>query len=305
MKIFTGNASVQLAKKVAKTMSMRLSPVDMHIFPDGERRIQIRENVVDQDAIVIQSAAPPVDTNYMELFFIVDALKRSGARYVTAVVPYFGYQRQDHVFRDGEAVSLEVVIRMMESVGVDKLISFDLHSPKIPSLFHIPVSHMSAIPIFAEKIKNKGWTKEDTVLVSPDMGGIRRIKLLSQLLNDMPYAAIEKTRDLVTGTVSSEGVEQGNVKGKKRAVLVDDMISSGGTIVMAAEVLKTNNIKEVFVFATHPVFSVDAPSRLQHSVVKKIYVTNTLWVQQEKQFPKLKVLSIAEMIARELQQSHK
>src|SRR5260221_1717738 len=302
MKLFSGSANRPLAVKVAKALKMKLSPVDIHIFPDGERRIQIPEKVVDEHCVVIQSASTPVDTNYMELFFIVDALKRSGAEFVTAVVPYFGYQRQDHVFRDGEAVSLEVMIKMLESVGVDKVISFDMHSIRIPDLFHIPVTHLSALPVFAQKIQDKFSDLSDTILVSPDDGGIARVKKLSELLGNMPYAVIGKNRDLVTGAITSEGIESGNVKGKKRALIIDDMISSGGTMIVAANTLKEQGIKEIYVFATHPVFSIDGPSKLQTSSIKKLFVTNTVFVPSDKMFGKLRQLSIADLIAVELKE---
>src|SRR5260221_2633468 len=232
MKLFSGSANKALTEAVAKELNKPLSLMDVHVFPDGERRIRVHDNVVGKRAAVIQSASTPVDTNYMELFFIVDALKRSGAEFVTAVVPYFGYQRQDHVFRDGEAVSLEVMIKMLQSVEVDKVISFDMHSIRIPDLFHIPVTHLSALPVFAQKIQDKFSDLSDTILVSPDDGGIARVKKLSELLGNMPYAVIGKNRDLVTGAITSEGIESGNVKGKKRALIIDDMISSGGTMMV-------------------------------------------------------------------------
>lgn len=300
MKLFSGNANKPLAEKTAKALGVVMSPVDFQTFPDGERRIRITDNIVGERCTVIQSASTPVDGNYMELFFIVDALRRSGAEYITAVVPYFGYQRQDHVFRDGEAVSLEVVIKILEAVGVDRLISFDMHSIRIPALFHIPVNHLSALPIFARKIIEEGWDTEDTVLVSPDMGGIARVKKLSELLDGMSYAAIEKDRDLSTGVVSAKHFGEGDVKGKKRAFLVDDMISSGKTIIIAAEILQKHGIEEIYVFATHPVFSTDAPSRLEQSIVKKVYVTNTVFIPSEKQFSKLRILSVADQVAKTL-----
>lgn len=300
MKLFSGTANKPLTESVAKELNQPLSLIDVHVFPDGERRIRVHDTVVGQQVAVIQPASTPVDTNYMELFFIVDALKRSGAEFVTAVIPYFGYQRQDHIFRDGEAVSLEVVIKILESVGVDKMISFDMHTPKIPDLFKIPVAHLSALPLFAQEIKKQKWHTEETVLVSPDMGGIGRIKKLSNLLGNMPFASIEKNRDLSTGAVSVDDIEEGSITGKKRAILVDDMISSGNTIVLGSQLLHMQGIEEVIVFATHPIFSVDAPGKLQNSVVKKIYVTDTVAISPDKQFPKLEVLSVAPTIAAEL-----
>ncbi len=298
MKLFSGNSNKPLARAVAAKLGLNVSPSEIFIFPDGERRIQIQENVVDEDVVIVQPTTPPVDTSYFELFFLADAAKRSGARSVTAVVPYLGYQRQDHVFRDGEAVSLEVIVNTMQSVGIDKVISFDLHTVKIPEVFSIPMVHLSALELFAEEIKKQGWAGLDTVLVSPDMGGIRRIEILSKMLSDMPYVTIEKNRDLATGHV-----EMAEITGEvtHRVVIVDDMISSGGTIVKAAEALKKRGAKEIYVFVTHPVFSQEAPKILQDSVVDKVYVTDSVFVPKEKEFPKLHILSLSGMIADTLQ----
>ncbi len=300
MKLFSGSANRPLTEAIAKSLTIPLSLIDVHVFPDGERRIRIHDKVIDKKTVVVQTASTPVDTNYMELFFIVDALKRSGAKYITAVVPYFGYQRQDHVFREGEAVSLEVVIQILENVGVNKLISVDMHSPNIPNLFHIPVSHLSALPLFAKEITKQKWNTQETILVSPDHGGLNRIKRLSGLLDNMPYVALEKSRDLATGTISMESVKEESLTGKKRAILVDDMISSGGTIITSAMLLHAQGIEEIIVFATHPIFSVDAPSKLQNAPIKKVYVTDTVAIPPEKQFPKLEVISVGDMLAQEL-----
>ena len=193
--------------------------------------------------MVIQSTNTPVDQNYIELFFIIDALKRSGAKSVTAVIPYLGYQRQDHVFRDGEVVSLDVMIRFLESLKVDKVIAFDLHSIKIPELFHIPVVHLSALPLFAERIQSKAFNTlvdsdnpkdflKDTILVSPDMGGLRRIEADVRTAWRLPWIATVKDRDLRTGDITIKQFEgplsPSDLPGK-RALIVDDMISSGNT----------------------------------------------------------------------------
>ncbi|HEX8932157.1 MAG TPA: ribose-phosphate diphosphokinase, partial [Patescibacteria group bacterium] len=156
MKIFSGSSNKPLAQKIAEVLYLEVSPMEIFVFPDGERRIQIQEKVVNEDCIIVQSTAMPADQNYMELFFIIDGLKRSGAKSVTVVMPYLGYQRQDHIFRDGEAVSLDVVVHALESTGADKVIVFDLHSIKIPEVFNIPVTQLSALPIFADKIREWG-----------------------------------------------------------------------------------------------------------------------------------------------------
>lgn len=301
MKIFSGSSNKPLAENIAKGLGTSLSPLEIFIFPDKERRIRIEEDVVDEDTIVVQSTATPADTNYMELFFIADALKRSGAHSITAVVSYLGYQRQDHVFRSGEAVSLQVVIEAMEAAGVTKIVALDLHTIKIPEFFHIPISHLSALPLFADRIKKEQWT--DSVLVSPDMGGIRRIKILSEMLSNMSYGMIVKNRDLATGEVEAtefQGPANGSGLKGRRAVIVDDMASSGKTIVNAANLLAEMGTQEIQVFVTHPIFSTDAPNLLQSSIVENVFVTDSVFVPKEKHFAKLEILTVADMIAQEL-----
>lgn len=299
MLIFSGSSNKPLAEKVAVKMGHKLQETEIFVFPDGERRIKVLESVLGHDTVIIQPTAPPVDTNYMELCLIIDALKRTGARHVTVVIPYLGYQRQDHVFRDGEARSLEVVIRIIETAGADRIIGFDFHTIKTPEIFHIPVAHLSALPLFAEHIKSQGFNKEDTVLVTPDMGGIRRIKLLSELLDDMAYISIVKDRDLVSGNIESNSFD-GTIK--KRVVIVDDMASSGNTLVKAADLMLNNGAEEAYSFVTHAVFSPEAPSLLQNSSLKEIYVTDTILVTDDKKFEKLNILSVAPLIAQQLKE---
>ncbi len=291
MKIFSGNSNKPLAEKIAKKLGIDLSSVEIHIFPDGEKRVRLLDKVVGEKCIVVQPTAPDPDKNYMELFFIVDALKRSGAISVTAVIPYLGYQRQDHVFRSGEAVSLEVIATLLKWGGVDEIIAFDLHSIKIPEIFKIKLNHLSALALFAQKIKKIGG---NTVLVSPDMGGIRRVKALSEMLGNMSYAIIQKDRDLATGKITMSGID-GDIK--ENVAIVDDMISTGGTIVTAANLLKKKGAKNIYVFATHGVFSQDAPIILGDSSLRKVFVTDTINIPKEKRFPKLEILSVSEMIA--------
>lgn len=298
MKIFSGSANRPLAEKIATKLCLSLSPIELHTFPDGEQRVMLAEKVVGEDVAIVQPTGIPTDNNYMELFFIIDAARRSGAKSVTVVIPYIGYQRQDHVFRSGEARSLEVVIRFMEQAGGTRFIAVDVHSIKIPELFIKPITHLSALPLFAKQIKELGFTKEDTVLVSPDMGGLSRLGKLSTLLDDIPQVAVEKNRDLASGHVTADTVH-GEVK--KRALIVDDMISSGKTIVMACDMLTQKGVEEIYVFATHPVFSEKAPELLQASLAKKVFVTDTIFVSKFSQFPKLEIISVADLIAEQLQ----
>jgi ribose-phosphate pyrophosphokinase len=206
-------------------------------------------------------------------------------------------------------VSLEVIAETLQRVGVDKLVAFDLHSVKVPELFKIPVLHLSALDLFAEKIRKSlipGLAKrsgadinhkssEGFILVSPDMGGIRRIKMLSEGLGNMSYATVEKNRDLETGNINDSSLE-GDVNGKT-AIIVDDMISTGRTIQAAEQILLKNGAKRIFVFATHAVFSANAAELLQGLKVEKVYVTDTIFIPKEKQFDKLEIISVSQVIA--------
>lgn len=297
MKIFSGSSNKPLAEKIAKYLNQELSPLEIFVFPDGERRIRIEESVLGKDTILIQSTNTPVDENYMELFITIDALRRSGAKSVKVLIPYFGYQRQDHIFRDGEGVSLQVIAEILERVGMNQLFSFDLHSIKIPEIFSVPLHHLSALPIFAKKIE-KEFDKKDVVLVSPDMGGIRRIKEISQSLDNIPFATVVKNRDLDTGKIQDSGFE-GDVNGKI-AIMVDDMISTGKTMVGAADLLLKNGATSVYGFATHAVFAKSAANLLQNSKIKKVFVSDTINILDENKFEKLEILSISETAANAL-----
>ncbi len=300
MKIFSGSTNKPLAEKIAKDLHISLSPLEIHVFPDGEKRIRIEEDVVDGHVIIVQSMGHHVDQSYMELFFILDALKRSGASQITAVIPYLGYQRQDHVFRSGEAVSIQVIIKILESLKVDRVIVFDLHAIRIKELFSIPVSHLSALPIFAQKIEEIGWKRNDVVLVSPDLGGLNRLLRISKMLGGMKTAALVKNRDLASGNIEISEV-QGELQ--KKVIIIDDMISSGKTITEGAKLLKQKGVEEIIVFVTHPVFSKEAPQILQESPVEKVFVTDTIQVQPHERFEKLEILSVAHLIAEDIKSS--
>ncbi len=298
MKIFSGSSNKPLAEKLANHLNLQLSPIEIFVFPDGERRIRIETSVIEEDTVLVQPTASPVDQNYMELFFIADGLKRSGAKSITVVIPYLGYQRQDHVFRDGEAVSLEVIVNALQSVKIDKVIAFDFHTVKTPEIFSIPVTHLSALPLFAKSIREIGI--ENSVLVSPDMGGLRRIKIISEILGNIPWIATVKDRDLATGAIEIKNIEGELPANTKRAFIVDDMASSGGTLIESAKLLNKNGVDEVYAFVTHAIFSENAPKLLEESSIKKVFVTDTVFIPKEKVFSKLEVLSVAEMTANEL-----
>ncbi len=296
MLLFSGNSNKSLAEKVANELSWQLGQVEIIKFPDNENRVRIIDEVVDQDVAILESTAITPNLYYMELFLLIDGLKRSGARSITLIIPYLGYQRQDHIFRSGEAVSLEVIIKIIEDLGVESTISFDFHSIKIPELFKNKITHLSALPLFAEKIKSLDL--HNYTLVTPDMGGIRRIEIISEMLDNAPHAEVEKNRDLNTGSVESM-ILHGETN--KTAVIVDDVISTGKTLVAAANLLKEKGAEEIFVFATHGVFADNAAEILQNSIIKKVVVTDTIEVPEERKFEKLEIISVAKEIVNALE----
>lgn len=283
----------ELSVLVGKYLNLPVNFPNVHVFPDGERRVRILDNVSGKDVLLIKSTSTPVDNNIMELCFTVDALKKNGAKSVYAVISYLGYMRADHIFRSGEGVPLEVVVKMIEASGVDKVMLIDPHSIKTPEIFHIKVDCVSALPVFKEKIKSLNL-REKYTLVSPDTGGIRRIKILSQSLGNADYAVIEKERDYETGHVFASKIAEGKVN--KTCLIVDDMISSGKTIIEAVNYLVKEEVEDIYVFATHAVFSENASHILQDCAAKKIFVTDTIFTPEEKRFGKLEILSIAELI---------
>lgn len=295
MIIFSGGSNKSLAEKVASKLNQNLGNLEIVTFPDNENRVRVIDKVLDQDVVVVQSTGVYPNLYYMELFLILDSLKRSGAKSITLVIPYLGYQRQDHIFRSGEAVSLEVIIRLLEELGVTKVISFDLHSVKIPEFFSVPIIHLSALKVFAEHI-NK-MDKEDLVLVSPDMGGIARIKKLSELTGGLPFVSVVKDRDLDTGEIQS-AVINGEVR--KRAIILDDVISTGKTLVAASNLLKKNGVKEVDVMATHAIMAKDAPNELENSEIGKIIITDAISLPEKRKISKIEVVTISDMIAESL-----
>jgi ribose-phosphate pyrophosphokinase len=297
MLIFSGSSNNPLAQGIAKCFDKEVSPAEVFTFPDGEKRITLKDRIVGESVVLIQSTNAPVDENYMELFLMVDALKRSGAQEVKLLIPYMGYQRQDHIFRDGEGVSLEVMAKLLEAVGVSEVFAFDLHSIKIPEIFTIPTHNLSALSVFAEKIKAE-FSGKEPILISPDMGGIRRIKEISEMLN-IPFTTIVKDRDLNTGSICDSKLN-GEVA-NRQALMVDDMMSTGETMVKACDLLLENGATGVYAFATHAILSGDASRILQESKIEKVFVTDTVEIPEEKKFAKLEILSIAKIAALALQ----
>lgn len=294
--IFSGNSNPKLSEQIAQQLKLSLGKVEIIRFADSECRVRIEEDVEGKDVFIIQSLANPVDENMMELLLLGDAVKRGEPRKMIAVLPYHGYARQDRTHRPGECLSAQVVARLIEAAGFDKLITLELHNETIIGFFKIPVVHLSGLSVFRPMVEKM---KKDVVIITPDAGALKRSQQFSEGL-DLPLALIEKKRDLnQTHKILSMRVV-GEVK-DKIAVIVDDVIVTGGTLVNAAHLLKQKGAKQVIAIATHADFVGGADKILQESPVDKIWVTDTIQVPPELQFPKLSIFPIASVIASTIQ----
>lgn len=293
--LFCGDSqNKELSEGIAKKLSAHLFYPEIDVFPDSEQRVRIDKEVVGETVYLIKSITNPVDSAVVQLTFLVDALKKNGAERVIGIIPYIPYMRADHIFRTGEAVPLEVVIKMIQDAGLSEIIIVDPHSIKIPELFSIPVLNLSALPLFASKIKEIEPDISKITIVSPDMGGLRRLQQVDALLGGVNKVSINKDRNYASGEISVAAFE-GEICGT--CFIVDDIISTGKTIVQAVETLKKEGAEKVFVFGTHAVFSENASEILQNCAAEKIFVTDSIPVMSEKKFEKLEILPIASLIA--------
>lgn len=290
--IFSGNSNLPLAQQITKALGQELGKLEIIRFADSECRVRIEEDVEGKDVFIIQSLSNPVDENLMELLLLIDAVKRAEARKAIAVLPYHGYARQDRMHRPGECISAQVVARLIESAGADKLITVELHNEAILGFFKIPVVHISGLEIFQKEVKKQ---TDDVVVITPDAGAIKRAQKFAEGL-DIPLAYIEKKRDLTTPHKLISMKVVGDVK-DKIAIVVDDVIVTGGTLVNAAYLLKQKGAKQVIALATHADFVGGADKILQDSPIDKIWVTDTIPVEEKKSLTKLQIFSIAPTIA--------
>lgn len=298
--VFIGDQeNKSLSVGVAKRLSLPLFYPDVKVFPDGERRVRLIQSVVGKDVTFLKTSSISlnVDSLILETSFLIDACVRSGAKTVTGIIPYMPYARADHVFEDGEAVPFEVVIHLFEKAGLNKVIFVDPHTVRIKEMFQIPVVSLSALSIFAEKIKELGFDAHTSVLVSPDKGGLRRVKQLSELMDNAPYITLEKDRDHLTGKINMHHIME---KVAPNCYVIDDMISSGGTIIKAIEELERQKVKNIYVLATHGVFSSNATEVLEASSAKKVIVTDSIPVTKDKKFSKLEVLTLSSLFSQKL-----
>ena len=293
IKLFAGNACPKLAEAIAKKVGLPLSQSIVGTFSDGEISVQIGESVRGSDAFIIQSIAPPVNNNLMELLVMIDALKRASAGRVTAVIPYYGYARQDRKAQGRDPITAKLVANLLTSAGADRVLTMDLHSPQLQGFFDIPVDHLLGIPVLGKALVKEQFVKskdEELVVVSPDAGSVSRARQMAQKLN-VSLAIVDKRRPKANMMEVMHIV--GDVKGK-RCLIVDDMIDTAGTICQGAKALvEVGGAKGVFACCTHGVLSGPAIERLQNSVIEKLFVLNTIELPPEKQIPLITEICVA------------
>ena len=293
-KIFTGTSNPSFAEAVASGVGTSLSPIEIFRFADGEVFVRIEENVRGQHVFVIQSTCNPVNESYMELFLILDALKRASAEEVTLIMPYYGYSRQDRKSSPRVPISAKCIADLCSAAGADRLLVIDLHSPQVQGFFDKPVDNLFAGPTLLDAWL-QSYPEKDTVLVSPDAGGMERVRSFSKRVKGSSIAMIYKRRMVANEAKAIHLV--GDVKGKT-TLLVDDMIDTAGTLCQGADKLMEAGAKEVMALATHPVFSGPAIERIQNSSLKEVFVTNTIPLSKEAQScGKIKLVSIAPLVS--------
>ena len=293
MKILSGNSNKYLSEKISKYLKNRLVNSSIRKFADGEIYIEINENIRGNSIFLIQSISSPANDNLMELLLCVDALKRSSAKNITAVIPYFGYARQDRKVAPRTSISAKLVSNLITKAGADRIVTVDLHAGQIQGFFDIPVDNLFATPIFTRHIKRKIKNK-NLICVAPDVGGVERARALGRKLN-AELAIIDKRRSAPGKSLVMNVI--GNVKGKI-CIIVDDLIDSGGTIVNATEALIKRGAKEVHVYVTHGVLSGDAVEKIKKSKIKNLVVTDTINISDRvKKVRNIEILSISNLLA--------
>lgn len=299
LKVFSGSANLPLSQEVARYLGVDLGPMVRKRFADGELYVQIQESIRGCDVYLIQPTCHPVNDHLMELLIMIDACRRASARQVTAVIPYYGYARADRKTAGRESITAKLAANLITQAGANRVLAMDLHSAQIQGYFDIPVDHVYASPCLIKYLQHKNLP--DLVVVSPDVGGVARARAFAKKLNDAPLAIIDKRRQ--AHNVAEVMNVIGDVAGKT-AVLVDDMIDTAGTISEAARLLKKEGANQVYACATHAVFSPPATERLSSGVFEEVIVTSTMPVPEDKRFPQLTVLSVADILGETIWRIH-
>jgi ribose-phosphate pyrophosphokinase len=298
MNIITGNANPKLAQEICKYLEIQLGDAMVTTFSEGEIRVKINENVRGKDVFIVQPTCFPVNNNLMELLIIIDSLKRASAKRITAVLPYFGYARQDRKDQPRVPITAKLVANLITTAGADRILTVDLHAGQIQGFFDIPMDHLYAVNIFVNHIKK--IKLKNIVIVSPDVGGIKMARAYAKKF-DAPLAIVDKRR------ISGEDTEAMNILGDikgKNLIIVDDLVATASSLVEAAAALKKQGGKEIYAAITHPVLSGPAIKRINDSAIKKLFVTNTIPVENGKKHKKIEVLSIAPLLAEAIRRIH-
>jgi ribose-phosphate pyrophosphokinase len=293
IKIFTGNSNPVLAAEIAEIVGVKLGDSRVGRFSDGEISVDINETVRGADVFVIQSTCNPVNDNLMELLILMDAFKRASAGRITAVIPYYGYARQDRKAKARDPITAKLVADLIHTAGADRVLTMDLHAAQIQGYFNIPVDHLLGVPILAKYFVNMGLNEDEVVVVSPDLGSVTRARKFADRLH-APIAIIDKRRP--KANVSEVMNVIGDIK-NKTVILVDDLMDTGGTLTNGAAALMNLGAKEIYACCTHPVLSGPAIERIKKSPVKELVVLNTIPIPEEKQIDKIKTISVAPVFA--------
>ncbi len=297
-KVFSCNANMDLSKEVVACLGKTLGKGRITKFSDGEIQVALEEGVRGYDCFVVQSTSSPVNSNLMELLIMIDAMRRASAGRINAVIPYYGYARQDRKARARDPITAKLVANLITAAGADRVVTMDLHASQIQGFFDLPVDHLEGLPVLAKHFLNKKM--ENVVVVSPDHGSVRRTRNLAQKIN-APIAIIDKRRPEANKCEVMNII--GDVAGKD-CILIDDMIDTAGTIVSAIDALREKGCKKVYVCATHPVLSGPAIDRLRGADIEEIVVLNTIELPEEKMLDNLTQLSVAPLFAEAINRVH-
>lgn len=295
MKLFAGRSNPELAKRLAKELSVPLGELDIFQFPDGDTGIDVREEILHEEVFFLQTLSKPVNDHLMEILLFADAMKRGGAASITGVIPWLAYSRKEKRDHRRDPISAKLISDLLEMAGLQRLITLDLHSIAIEGFFNVPVANCSAAELFSQKIKELG--RESVVAVAPDMGGAKRARQLAALI-DAPVVILEKYRppndpDTEVLTIIGDVAD-------KAAIIVDDIVSTGGTLINAIEVLKKKGARTVDICVSHAVLAGDAAEKLSRSGLDTIFVTDSFPVPSSKQIAQMEIISIAKLLAREI-----
>jgi ribose-phosphate pyrophosphokinase len=294
MQIFSGSTNYPLAQKLAQKTNITLGEIELSKFPNEELRVWIKSEV-SSDVILVQSFAPNPNKAIIEYSLIMDALYRSGAHHITVIIPWMGYSIQDKIFRSGEPLSAKVITNIIECAHPHKIITFDLHNESIQGFFSIPIRHLSAVPLFIDIFSKD---KDIDCVVAPDVGALKETTKIAHTLN-LPIVVLNKKRDLNTGKVDIVSIE-GDVSGKT-ALIMDDFVSTGSTLIQTAQYLKTQNVKKIIVALTHHLFVRDVQEKLAQSPIDELYITDTVNPPSsidEKYLEKTHIVTVSDILAK-------